>query len=288
MQISSWEYFLISLAVLSVIIAWYVLSRKKPKKPWYVHTERNWRAKSPSSDHEIIFSAFLIGDAGANTTKNPEPTMVILKQKLKMAQEKSAVFFLGDNIYPKGLPEPDNAFYAKAADHLMSQLQVCEEYKGRVCFISGNHDWNKGRRGGLKAVLRQQDFVDNFFGRDDFYLPRNGCPGPVVVPLYENLCAIVINTQWWVHKGKKPIGAKDGCTVQSEEDFFSTLEQVLDENKNKHLLVIGHHPMYSKAFHGGKFDVKQHLFPLTELHKKMYVPLPLAGSLYPIYIKYFG
>jgi hypothetical protein len=46
--------------------------------------------------------------------------------------------------------------------------------------------------------------------------------------------------------------------------------------------------MYSKAYHGGKFGLKQHLFPLTDVNKKMYVPLPLIGSIYPIYRKYIG
>jgi hypothetical protein len=34
--------------------------------------------------------------------------------------------------------------------------------------------------------------------------------------------------------------------------------------------------------------VKQHLFPLTAAHKKIYLPLPVAGSLYTAYRRYFG
>ena len=34
--------------------------------------------------------------------------------------------------------------------------------------------------------------------------------------------------------------------------------------------------------------MKQHLFPLTDANKKLYVPLPIAGSLYPIYRRYIG
>ena len=63
---------------------------------------------------------------------------------------------------------------------------------------------------------------------------------------------------------------------------------MLERNKNKNILVTAHHPLYSQAYHGGSFSIKQHLFPLTDLHKKLYVPIPLAGSLYPIYRKYIG
>jgi len=40
--------------------------------------------------------------------------------------------------------------------------------------------------------------------------------------------------------------------------------------------------------HGGKFTVKQHLFPLTAAHKKFYLPLPGAGSIYPLYRRFIG
>ncbi len=34
--------------------------------------------------------------------------------------------------------------------------------------------------------------------------------------------------------------------------------------------------------------MKHHLFPLTSAHKKLYIPLPFAGSLYPLFRKIFG
>ena len=45
---------------------------------------------------------------------------------------------------------------------------------------------------------------------------------------------------------------------------------------------------YSYAIHGGNYKFSHHLFPFTLYHKKAYVPLPLIGSLLPIYRKYFG
>jgi hypothetical protein len=43
-----------------------------------------------------------------------------------------------------------------------------------------------------------------------------------------------------------------------------------------------HHPLVSGGPHGGRFGLKQHLFPLTEAKKWLWLPLPVIGSAYPI------
>jgi hypothetical protein len=137
-------------------------------------------------------------------------------------------------------------------------------------------------------MMRQQAYVEAYFGREGVYLPRNGCPGPEEVKLSDDITAIVINTQWWVHSGKRPEGKKDGCKVDNEHEFFVELEKMLERNRGKNIIVIGHHPMYSQAYHGGHFNMKQHLFPLTEVSHNLYIPFPLLGSIYPMYRKYIG
>jgi hypothetical protein len=119
-------------------------------------------------------------------------------------------------------------------------------------------------------------------------VPRNGCPGPVEIPLTPEITAIALNTPWWVHTSTRPLGKKDGCSISSEEEIYQKLEVLLEKNKNKQVLVAAHHPLYSNAAHGGNFHLKQHLFPLTAVHKKAYIPMPLLGSVYPLYRKYVG
>ncbi|HEY8401353.1 MAG TPA: metallophosphoesterase [Cytophagaceae bacterium] len=282
------ELLFIILGTLLILILYYLYHRKKRKPAFYTKEERNWQFYLPEHSLLPVYSVFLIGDTGAPSIKPLEPTLVLLKSKLVKAGKDSAVFFLGDNIYPKGMPKKNHPFYEKAIERLNAQLSILDNYEGRVCFISGNHDWNKGRPGGLKAVLRQQKYIEQYFGRKDVFLPRNGCPGPVEIPVNDVLTIVVINTQWWVQVGHRPIGAEEGCSIETESEFFTKLEEILDKNKDKRILVCGHHPMYSKAYHGGRFDLREHLFPLTAAHEKLYIPLPLAGSLYPIYRKYIG
>jgi calcineurin-like phosphoesterase family protein len=282
------QVFLFLLLLLSGSIIYYFFHRKRRKKAFYSKSDPFWRDKEPDTASQKHYSVFLIGDAGAPSLLHPEPTLVLLRQHLLSADEKSAIFFLGDNIYPRGFPEPNHPLHEVAEKRLLTQLETLQGYKGRICFISGNHDWNKGRKGGYEAMMRQQTYIESYFGKEDVYLPRNGCPGPVELNINELLTIVVINTQWWVHGGKKPSGRKDGCSVDNEHEFYTKLQAILEKNRMKKILVIGHHPVYSKAYHGGKFDLKQHLFPLTSLNKRMYLPLPVAGSLYPIYRKYIG
>jgi hypothetical protein len=243
---------------------------------------------SPREAQAITYTAFLIGDAGAPSLTQPEPNFEILREQLLIAGEKSGIFFLGDNVYPRGLPALKHPLREQGEKRLLRQLEILKGYKGNICFISGNHDWNRGHAGGWEAVLRQQAYIENFLGKQNVYLPRNGCPGPEELILSDELTAVVINTQWWVHDGKKPSGKKDGCHVNNETEFFKALEIILERNKNKKLVIIGHHPMYSRAYHGGNFNMKQHLFPLTEVKRNLYLPLPVIGSLYPMYRKYIG
>ncbi|HEX8546281.1 MAG TPA: metallophosphoesterase [Cytophagaceae bacterium] len=283
------EYFLWSFLVFTIIcVIYYVSNRKKRKIAFYNKTDLNWIEVTPREQQKKTYSVFLIGDAGAPSLLKQEPTLKILQNQLEQVDENSAVFFLGDNIYPTGFPLTSDPEHETAEKRLVEQLKITKNFKGRVCMISGNHDWNKGRAGGFQAMMRQQAYVDGYFGKKDVYLPRNGCPDPVEIQATPFLTFVVLNTQWWVHTSTKPIGKSGGCSINNEQEFFVELTKILERNKDKTIVVIGHHPMYSKAMHGGKFDMKQHLFPLTEVNKKMYIPLPIAGSIYPIYRKYIG
>lgn len=284
----TWLIFLLALVLPIAFSVYYIFTGKNRKKPYYKKTDKRWKQNSPTDIDIIKYTVYLIGDAGAPSLLQPDDNLELLRSQMLKSGKKSAVFFLGDNIYPKGMPRSSDALHEVSEKRLVKQLKVMDGYDGKFAFLSGNHDWNKGRKGGYEAVRRQQFYVESFFGREDVFLPRNGCPGPVEVPLTDSLVGIIINTQWWVHDEDIPLGKKNDCSVHNEHEFFQELEKILDRNKGKKVLVLGHHPMYSLAYHGGNFSIKQHLFPLTELHKKLYVPLPIAGSIYPMYRKYIG
>lgn len=237
--------------------------------------------------HQLIYEILLIGDSGNIKRNQPDELLGLMKNHLSTSID-SSVIFLGDNIYPKGLPAEDDLLRSDAELVLKKHQEALADYPGKVIFISGNHDWNKGKADGIEYVIRQEKYIRQLFKTDDVYIPENGCPGPREVAINDKLVIVAINTQWWVQKGFRPIGKHENCNIEHEEDFFVNLEEILERNKHKRILVIGHYPIYSNSLHGGKYKLKHHLFPLTLYKKKAFLPLPFVGSLLPLYRKYFG
>ncbi len=237
--------------------------------------------------NQHTYDIFLIGDTGDISTGRSDPVLRCLCAHLDNAQP-SAVIFLGDNVYPRGLPAQGHLLRSNAELILQKHYDALKDYKGRVFFIAGNHDWNKGRDDGYEYVRRQGQYLDKLFGGQNVFLPSNGCPGPSEVSLDEHITIIAIDTQWWMQKGYRPAGAHDGCCASGEDDFFEQMERLLEKNRNKLVLIAGHHPVYSYAIHGGRFKLKHHLFPLTIYDKNAWLPLPGIGSLLPLYRKLLG
>lgn len=75
------------------------------------------------------------------------------------------------------------------------------------------------------------------FGKNVMF-PSNGCPGPTEINVNPHVTLILINTQWWLQPGFRPIGQECGCRVSSEEEFFEHLISILEENKNKRVITF--------------------------------------------------
>ncbi|MGK7393213.1 MAG: BamA/TamA family outer membrane protein [Candidatus Cyclobacteriaceae bacterium M3_2C_046] len=234
------------------------------------------------------FSLFFIGDAGAPQLEN-DPNLYFLKEKLEEAGSNSAVVFLGDNIYPIGLPEKSHPLREISEKKLLAQLEILKDYNGKRFFIPGNHDWAKGKKEGLVYLENQEKFVENFFADavDNVFLPDNGCPGPVEISLNDDITLILFDSQWMLHSGPKPAEGSD-CEYQSVQDVILGVEDMINRNSHKKIIVASHHPLFSYGTHGGTATLKQHIFPLTDLKPNLYIPFLGIGSIYPIYRKFFG
>lgn len=233
-----------------------------------------------------IYSVYLIGDAGE---PYENPVLTLLKKELDKAGDNAAVIFLGDNIYPKGMPPEDHPLRAEAEIAINGQINAVKDFAGRKVFIPGNHDWAQGRDNGLDWLENQEKYVEEALGNLDIWLPTKGCPGPVEIDLNDKITLVVIDTQWFLHKGKKPEQGND-CGVTSIIEVGELFQDVLKRNAHKKVIVASHHPMYTYGIHGGVFSLKDHIFPLTASKKlkNVYVPLPIVGSIYPLYRKTFG
>jgi hypothetical protein len=68
--------------------------------------------------------------------------------------------------------------------------------------------------------------------------------------------------------------------VQTPQDFIELLNSEINDHSDESLILVSHHPPYTNAHHGGKFPLKDDLFPLTQKVKWLYWPLPVAGFVF--------
>ena len=239
------------------------------------------QAQSDTIQNRII----LIGDAGS--LKNDKSPVIDAVKKLYALDKKTTVIFLGDNLYDYGLPSEYQDNYLAQKEALDSQIMIAKGKDAKVFMIPGNHDWSNGNSLGFETVIRQQLYVD-LAGLDNVkYYPEGGCPGPVEVPLGENVVLIIFDSQWWLHPYDKP-GIESDCPQKTNEQVLAQLEEILNKNFKKLVIFACHHPFKSNGVHGGYFTLKQHIFPFTEARKNAFIPLPLIGSAYPIARSVFG
>ncbi len=234
------------------------------------------------SASSVEFSLFFLGNVADPTNEASEATLSLLQQKLQQTNHPSTLLFLGDNASKIGLPDREEAGYQAAENRLQSLLNTTESYTGQVIFTPGDRDWDNGGRDGLTYVLNQGNYLEAQRNDKVLFLPGGGCPGPYEISLSDNITLVVIDTQWFLHTGDKPLETSD-CGAASVSDIVDQLEDILSRNKDKHIVVSTHHPIYTYGPRGGRSPLKYHLFPFTALSDPLYIPLPLVGSLYPLY-----
>ena len=114
------------------------------------------QAISPiNTDKNINHKFILIGDGGNANDSVSDPNFRFLKQRISQADKNSTVLFLGDNIYPKGLPDSLNPHRKQALEILNKQLDLVKDFKGNTVFLAGNHDWYSG----LEGLIDQKIYV---------------------------------------------------------------------------------------------------------------------------------
>lgn len=231
----------------------------------------------------------LIGDAGL-LTDGKHPVVDAVRNLIPL-DKKTTILYLGDNIYPKGLPNGESSTFGKYKAILDSQLAVAAYKDAKVYMIPGNHDWSNGGIGGYQAILRQQLYVEFYLdslGKSNVnFVPADGCPGPVEIKLGNDVVIIAYDSQWWLHPYEKP-GIESDCTCKTNEELAEKIEQIAARNSKKLVILASHHPFKSYGAHGGYFTLTQHLFPFTDLFPSAYIPLPVLGSVYPLVRSVFG
>jgi len=217
----------------------------------------------PVAADSIEADLFLIGDAGHPAEKE-EPVLKALQREIATVKGKSLVVFLGDNIYPAGLPDSTSPIRQETERILDVQMEPLLETRTPGIMIPGNHDWGGMTADGWNAVRRQQRYVETHGKGIVDYAPKGGCPGPEVRDFGKSLRLLIVDTHWWLHRGPKPLHPNSNCRADEEEELVDTLRADLRRawQDGRHAIVLAHHPLASGGQHGGYFDWPTFLFPL--------------------------
>jgi hypothetical protein len=272
--------------VILIYVCFLLAACASSKKPYYSDGVSDWNELEATEGKALVHSLYLIGDAGSHDNVKDSTNYVLgaLQNMIKGADDSSSLVYLGNNVSPKGLPKKKDKMRSVAERVLNAQLKVAGSFDGKTYFIPGNHDWNNDRKGGLKAINRQEKYVQEYFEKGDkrvkFY-PSDGCGDPKVHKVNKDLVFVFIDTQWWLQDWSNEKDINQGCDIKSKGDFLKSMQEIFTDHKNDEIVVLMHHPIKSNGTHGGKFSWKHHLFPMHE--KGLWIPLPIIGSAYPIF-----
>jgi len=199
---------------------------------------------------EIETTLFLIGDAGEPDPRQVGSPLDSLAVQAAAAPERTIIVFLGDNVYPAGIPAEGAAEWADARRRLEAQVRAVPP-GGRGFFVPGNHDWANSSAFGLYSVRLQEQMIASLAqGRNVRLLPGNGCPGPSMMDV-GRLRLVTLDTQWWLHSFIVR-DDKSVCPTLTVATVTAALrEQVRPQGDGRIVFVAGHHPLMTGGPHGG-------------------------------------
>lgn len=149
--------------------------------------------------------------------------------------------FLGDNIYPYGLPKMGHQSRKISEDIIEAQISAATKHNGTTYFIPGNHDWNKHRSGSREAILRQANFIENHpisKKAEVRFFPKNACGDPEVIKIDKDLVMMFLDTQWWLQDWSGEKNMNVGCKVSSKGDLLKKVEEIMIDHKNDEIVVL--------------------------------------------------
>ncbi len=235
-----------------------------------------------AQEDQLELSLFLIGDAGGQAYSDEPVLKELIRQSDSLESVKRFVVFLGDNVYPKGIPAGGSPTRADAERRLAAQIAAIRRGGAKGILIPGNHDWERQGKDGWNAIRRQDTLARKFGKGDVVLLPGGGCPGPEVVDVSPHVRLIALDTEWWVHNDVKPSGDTSPCPTRTYDEVVDSLRGALRDRGDRHAIVVTHHPIRTGGVHGGAFHWTDHVFPLRVLESWLWVPLPVIGSIYPL------
>ena len=209
---------------------------------------------SHAQQNNISQHIFLVGDAG-QLKNGVNPVCEWLKQHVDWSDSTNTIIYLGNNIYPTGMPDEGSKNYNSAKEILDYQVSLVRNKGAKAFFIPGNKDWKNGKPGGLSNIRNEWGYISKLQLPNVWALPANGCPGPIDVQVGKNVILVFMDSQWWLQQGEKT-GLESDCEFKTEDEVITALKDIVGTYPDKLIVLAMHHPVYSYGKDGGYFGSK--------------------------------
>ncbi len=193
-------------------------------------------------------------------TANLEAGNTLLKEILKEASvPNTTITLLGDITDENGIskdPKGNNK------DLLAYYKQLENNADGGILIISGDRDWDDNGKKGEEKNGNLEKYLRKNLEMKDVYVSKDACLDPVVSEL-NDVVIVAFNSQWFMHPYRKHNNLNTSCGIVNEKDFFEELEDIVDDNDGKNIILAAHHPVYSSGRYFGKGLHKLHMLPIV-------------------------
>jgi len=221
---------------------------------------------------ELEFSTFMVGDLGYDYERGLT-TLATMVEQMPADADASALLLLGDITGKEGLRKRKNE---DEVAHLDQVLQRLQRVPGRVFYTPGENEI--GRDGQFNRLERLEDYFEENSEKKVRFMPNNACSGPDDKELFDRIGLIGVNTAWYMADWDRDEEVSEGCDYTNRDAMTFALADEIKGYRDKVKIVMMHHPLQANGNRGGKYSLRQHLFPLTDLVPGAYLPLPIVGS----------
>ncbi|SET50144.1 BamA/TamA family outer membrane protein [Hymenobacter actinosclerus] len=225
---------------------------------------------SPGPAHTV----YLLGNtAGAEL---PARHLQALRRTLEGQTGPFTVVHLGDVVAAEGLGGKQDSSRTGQTERIDALIALVKGLpNGKLFFVPGDKDWDNSGPDGLKRVRRLEKYISKHNGAHTF-IPENGCPGPYIIDVAPQVRLVALNSPWFTHPYNKPEAPDTDCKTLTQEEFREQLQDVLDDTKDRNVLLVGHQPVVSNGEYGGNMPLGRYLWP------------PVAGAISAAYRQNVG
>lgn len=123
--------------------------------------------------------------------------------------------------------------------------EISGEYASENLFLVPNND-QLGNKGDYYKDLRRLNKSLKKQGNKEL-LTWPGCAGPGVMELNKNIVLVYVDTEWFFRPDSRAEFSNSKCKTLWENDFWATLEEVIEDESDKLVCMIGHHSILQES-----------------------------------------